>query len=68
MKVDGLPTIGGFAQIEMLEDIVSSCILGNSRFAVGSIEGKMQIFEADTLLQDTKFDSAIISGASWDKY
>ena len=61
MKVDGLPTIGGFAQIEMLEDIVSSCILGNSRFAVGSIEGKMQIFEADTLLQDAKFDSAIIS-------
>ena len=50
MKVDGLPTIEGFAQIEMLEDIVSSCILGNSRFAVGSIEGKLQIFEVDTLL------------------
>ena len=37
MEVDGLPTIEGFAQIDMLEDIVSSCILGNSRFAVGSI-------------------------------
>ena len=61
MKVDGLPTIEGFAQIEMLEDVVTSCILGNSRFAVGSIEGKMQIFEADIVLQDAKFDSAIIS-------
>ena len=61
MKVDGLPTIEVFAQIEMLEDVMSSCILGNSRFAVGSIEGKLQIFEVDTLLQDAKFDSAIIS-------
>ena len=61
MKVDGLPTIESFSQIEMLEDIVSYCILGNSRFAVGSIGGKLQIFEVDTVLQDAKFDSAIIS-------
>ena len=61
MKADSLPTIEAFAEIEMLQDVVSSCVLGNSRFAVGSIDGKMQIFELDDLLQDADFDSAIIS-------
>ena len=61
MKFDSLPTIEAFAEIEMLEDVVSSCVLGNSRFAVGTIDGKLQIFELDDLLQDADFDSAIIS-------
>ena len=61
MKADSLPTIEAFAEIEMLQDVVSSCVLGNSRFAVGTIEGKLQIFELDNLLQDADFDSAIIS-------
>ena len=61
MKIDSLPTIEAFAEIEMLEDVVSSCVLGNSRFAVGTIDGKLQIFEIDNLLQDADFDSAIIS-------
>ena len=61
MKVDSLPTIEAFAEIEMLQDVVSSCVLGNSRFAVGTIDGKLQIFELDDLLQDADFDSAIIS-------
>ena len=60
MKIDSLPTIEAFAEIEMLEDVVSSCVLGNSRFAVGTIDGKLQIFEIDNLLQDADFDSAII--------
>ena len=61
MKFDSLPTIEAFAEIELLEDVVSSCVLGNSRFAVGTIDGKLQIFETDNLLQDAEFDSAIIS-------
>ena len=61
MKADSLPTIEAFAEIEMLQDVVSSCVLGNSRFAVGTIDGKLQIFELDNLLQDADFDSAIIS-------
>ena len=61
MKIDSLPTIEAFAEIEMLQDVVSSCVLGNSRFAVGTIDGKLQIFELDDLLQDADFDSAIIS-------
>ena len=61
MKIDSLPTIEAFAEIEMLEDVISSCVLGNSRFAVGTIDGKLQIFEIDNLLQDADFDSAIIS-------
>lgn len=61
MKVDSLPTIEAFAEIEMLQDVVSCCVLGNSRFAVGTIDGKLQIFELDNLLQDADFDSAIIS-------
>lgn len=61
MKVDSLPTIEAFAEIEMLQDVVSCCVLGNSRFAVGTIVGKLQIFELDNLLQDADFDSAIIS-------
>ena len=61
MKFDSLPTIEAFAEIEMLEDVVSSCVLGNSRFAVGTIDGKLQIFETDNLLQNAEFDSAIIS-------
>lgn len=61
MKADSLPTIEAFAEIEMLQDVVSSCVLGNSRFAVGTIDGKLQIFELDDLLQDADFDSAIIS-------
>ncbi len=61
MKFDSLPTIEAFAEIEMLEDVVSSCALGNSRFAIGTIDGKLQIFEIDNLLQDADFDSAIIS-------
>ena len=61
MKIDSLPTIEAFAEIEMLEDVVSSCVLGNSRFAVGTIDGKLQIFEIDNLLQYADFDSAIIS-------
>lgn len=61
MKVDSLPTIEAFAEIEMLQDVVSCCVLGNSRFAVGTIDGKLQIFELDYLLQDADFDSAIIS-------
>ena len=61
MKADSLPTIEAFAEIEMLQDVVSCCVLGNSRFAVGTIDGKLQIFEIDNLLQDADFDSAIIS-------
>ena len=61
MKADSLPTIEAFAEIEMLQDVVSSCVLGNSRFAVGTIDGKLQIFELHNLLQDADFDSAIIS-------
>ena len=61
MKIDSLPTIEAFAEIEMLEDVISSYVLGNSRFAVGTIDGKLQIFEIDNLLQDADFDSAIIS-------
>ena len=60
MKVDGLPTIEGFAQIEMLEDIVSSCILGNLRYPVGSIEGKIQIYETDNIVKEQKYNSANI--------
>ena len=61
MKADSLPTIEAFAEIEMLQDVVSCCVLGNSRFAVGTFDGKLQIFELDNLLQDADFDSAIIS-------
>ena len=61
MKVDSLPTIEALAEIEMLQDVVSCCVLGNSRFAVGTIDGKLQIFEIDNLLQGADFDSAIIS-------
>ena len=61
MKADSLPTIEAFAEIEMLQDVVSSCVLGDSRFAVGTIDGKLQIFELDNLLQGADFDSAIIS-------
>ena len=56
MKFDSLPTIEAFAEIEMLEDVVSSCVLGNSRFAVGTIDGKLQIFETDNLIHDAEFD------------
>jgi len=61
VKVDGLPTIEGFAQIEMDEDVISSCILGNSRFALGSINGNLLIYEVDTQLESAELDSAIIS-------
>lgn len=61
MKFDSFPTIEAFAEIKMLNDVVSSCVLGNSRFAVGTIDGRLQIFEIDNLLQESDFDSAIIS-------
>ncbi len=61
MKDDSLPTIEAFAEIEILQDVVSSCVIEKSRFAVGTIDGKLQIFELDNLLQDADFDSAIIS-------
>tara|TARA_B100001750_G_scaffold244010_1_gene260413 strand:+ start:4116 stop:5624 length:1509 start_codon:yes stop_codon:yes gene_type:complete len=56
-----LPTIEGFARIEMTEDVISSCRLSESRFVLGTISGNLLIYEADTPLGRAELESAIIS-------
>ncbi|MEC9351084.1 MAG: hypothetical protein VX482_03015, partial [Candidatus Thermoplasmatota archaeon] len=61
MQGKRLPTIEGFARIEMTEDVISSCRLSESRFVLGTISGNLLIYEADTPLGRAELESAIIS-------
>ncbi len=58
---DRLPKIEAFAKIEMYEEVTASCTIEDSSFALGTISGKLLIYQLDNLVSQSDLDSEIIS-------
>ena len=61
VKDDRLPRIEAFAKIEMYEDVTASCSIEDSSFALGTISGKLLIYQLDNLVCQSDLGSEIIS-------